>query len=92
MGSVDSVPLREARQRAQEIDDKLTAYDFQHGSRVYVKHEDGTELDFNSAFLQKDDEWVYIFTEHHGFHVYHLEDLEKCMSYQEPQEEYEGFF
>jgi len=74
---------KDALAKAKELDSKLTAMSFDWGARVYVKHEDGTELDFNYAFLQKDGDWVYIFTEHHGFHVYHLDDLEKVVSYKE---------
>lgn len=77
--------MRGAYEKAKQIDAGLTAYDFEWGARVYIKHEDGTELDFNYAFVRKEDEWVFIFTEHHGFHVYHMEDLEKCVSYKDEE-------
>lgn len=75
MGAVDSVLLREAKKKAQEIEDTLTATDFQWQHRVYMEHDDGTVLDFNYAFLREEDDWYYIFTEHHGFFVFHKDDV-----------------
>jgi hypothetical protein len=72
---MESVPLREANKRAKLFDAGITAYDFQWEHRVHVIHDDGTHLNFNYAFYMKEEEWYYIFTEHHGTHVYHEEDL-----------------
>lgn len=75
----------EAYEKAKLVDSGLKATDFQWNARVYVLHEDGSEMDFNYAFLMKDEDWVFVFTEHNGFHVWHLEDLETCMSYQDEE-------
>lgn len=78
---------------ARQIDANLTAYDF-HGDRVVtISHEDGTRLVFHCAFLQvyfhpdhqdrceHPGEWILVFTEHHGFHVYHRDDLSSYSEY-----------
>jgi hypothetical protein len=43
---------------------------------VSLIHEDGSTLYFDSAFLMCVDKvWLAVFTEHHGTHVYHIDDL-----------------
>lgn len=70
-----SPEMQEAHKRAQRIESKLTARDRRFGCCVQVVHEEGTVLFFNCAFALKEGVWYYIFTEHHGFHVYHEEDV-----------------
>ena len=43
---------------------------------IAIQHEDGSYLEFRSAFFRKlDDEWMVVITEHHGVFVYHFEDV-----------------
>jgi len=47
---------------------------------VVVSHQDGSSLWFNYAFArryndQNGREWLFVFTEHCGFHVFCLDDL-----------------
>ena len=43
---------------------------------IAVNHFDGSYLEFHSACFRKiDDEWMAVFTEHHGMFVYHFEDV-----------------
>jgi len=77
-----SIHLQQALDRAKIFDKGLTAYDFTWGNHVLVVHDDGTRLDFNFAFYMKENDWYYIFTEHHGCHVYHEEDVVTVHSYE----------
>ena len=68
--------LIEAEKRAAVMDKQLSCTDF--GYRVTLRHGDGSVLTFNHALLCLMDElWLACFTEHHGFFVYHVEDLER---------------
>ena len=60
---------------AKERDKQLTTRDFKPGEAVILHHEEGTQLFYRSAFLERWKDWVLVFTEHHGFHVYHRSDL-----------------
>jgi hypothetical protein len=43
---------------------------------ISVYHFDGSYLEFHSASFKKlDDEWMAVFTEHHGNFLYHFEDV-----------------
>jgi hypothetical protein len=64
---------REAEQVAKEV--KLTAYDFHHYNIVQIIHEEGTVLHYKSAFTKEWKDYIFVFTEHHGTHVYHKSDL-----------------
>ena len=71
-----SVPLQEAQAKADAYDRTLQATDPRFRRRVQLVHGDGSVLHFDSAFLMAiGEEWVAAFTEHHGCHVYHVEDL-----------------
>ena len=71
---------KEAKEKAQEMHDKLTGYEFAENKKariIAVKHCDGSYLEFHSATFEKlDEEWTAVFTEHHGMFVYHFEDVE----------------
>jgi hypothetical protein len=73
---MDSVPMKEATMVASAYDEKLLATDprFQHS--VTIHHEEGTVLHFEWAFALTCGVWFFIFTEHHGFHVYARDDVE----------------
>ena len=73
---MDSVPLRKIREKAEAYDKNLLATDPRFRRSVVIAHEDGTHLQFESAFLLRiESVWIACFTEHHGVHVYHVEDL-----------------
>lgn len=48
---------------------------FPNDQYVEVKHEDGSYMLFKHALLIKENEWIYIFTEHCGRHWFHAEDV-----------------
>jgi hypothetical protein len=54
---------------------KLLATDFDAHKYVLVEHEDGSRLFFRSAFMIQHEGWLYVFTEHNGYHYFHPEDL-----------------
>jgi hypothetical protein len=72
---------REAETVAKETDKKLSAYDFHCDSLVEIIHEEGTVLHYKSAFTQEWKDWIFVFTEHHGTHVYHKSDLSSWGTY-----------
>lgn len=66
---------QEAYQVAKETDNKLSAYDFHPYNLVEIIHEEGTSFHFKSSFLREWKDYIFVFTEHHGIHVYHRSDL-----------------
>ncbi len=82
-----SIEMKRVLKIAEDLDEKVTCYDFQ--SNVFIIHEEGTILNFRSAFLMKyfdtehgdwgasehPGEWLLVLTEHHGVHVYPIDDL-----------------
>ena len=54
---------------------KLTAYDFHCDECVYLVHEESSHFFWRSAFLRLFRDWVFVYTEHHGYHCYHKSDL-----------------
>ena len=74
-----SKQLQKAYEDATEHDKTLTAGMFCYDTLVTVKHEDGTEYHFRYAFVHQTEEfedYLFVYTEHNGFHVYHKADLE----------------
>lgn len=70
--------MRAAHAWAEQEDKKLRADDPRFNLFVYMVHEDGSMMLYTSAFVVKypdNEEFVCIFTEHHGFHVEALDDL-----------------
>lgn len=94
----ESIPYREIRKLVEKYDEKLLATDKRFRKAVQIIHEEGTTLFFENAFLMKktvkydkgETVWIIIFTEHHGFHIYHKDDLYSYFEYerrfQEPKE------
>jgi hypothetical protein len=73
---MDSVPLKLIRTIAEAYDHQLLATDPRFRRSVTLMHEDGSFLHFDSAFLLRiRSEWIVCFTEHHGLHIYHADDL-----------------
>jgi len=72
---------------ANEYDESLLATDPRYNNMVFVQHEDGSQQLFHHAFILRyaDEDkrrWYFIFTEHHGVHVYPEEGLEDWMQMQ----------
>lgn len=73
---MESVPLKKIRVIAEAYDHQLLATDPRFRRSVTLMHEDGSYLHFDSAFLMRiQSEWIACFTEHHGLHIYHVDDL-----------------
>lgn len=67
---------KDAYKKAEEMDRSLNARD-NLNSTIAFKHGDGSYCKYRHAdFVRLSNIWFVIFTEHHGFHVYHFEDLE----------------
>ena len=68
--------LTEATLRAEKYDHKLKANDTRFSRTVFLCHHDGSTLFFRSAFIMVyEKNWIICFTEHHGYHVYDVDDL-----------------
>lgn len=80
MSSAMPVTYKTAYRVATKIDSKLTAYDFSSYKWVRIKHREGTDLLYRHAFLKKWKEYYLVFTEHHGYHVFHEDDV-VCYQY-----------
>lgn len=77
---------KEALQVAKE--QELSAYDFSpHYDLVFIIHEEGTTLTYRSAFIKEWQDWIMVFTEHHGYFVYHKTDLEFYAHYKRKEVE-----
>lgn len=66
---------KEIYQEVSNQDKSLLSYDLTH--IVSFKHCDKSEATYYHALLEvrENGQWYVIFTEHHGFFVYHFEDL-----------------
>ena len=74
---------KEAKSKLEQINKKLTIYDFINNKKskkikiVEIRHCDGSYLKFYHACIKKlDKEWTVVCTEHHGNFLYHFEDVE----------------
>ena len=81
-----SVSYNEAKKLADEMVSALECpMDFVVRKRariILVQHGDGSRLEFHSAcFRRIYDDWIVIFTEHHGTFVYHVEDVDYVREY-----------
>ena len=84
-----SVEMKRVHAIAEMLDKHLRADDSRLQHCVLILHEEGTTLFFRNAFLKRyhdgehgdwgdsenPGEWIMVFTEHHGFHVYPVDDL-----------------
>ena len=72
---MESVAYKAARSVARGIDSRLKATDERFERVVRVLGEDGSVFLYDSAFaLRLDSDWIGVFTEHYGFHVFHEDD------------------
>lgn len=73
---------REAYEIAEKLDAELRADNPIFRNSVRIIHEEGTVLNFEwASVVRLSQDYVGIFTEHHGFHVYHYEDLYDIIQY-----------
>ena len=74
-----AIGYKDAKIKAEEIRKVLSSKDFVVRKRARViemQHCDGTYCKFVSACFRKiAEDWMAIYTEHHGMFVYHTEDL-----------------
>jgi hypothetical protein len=73
---IESVPYKQIKQQANEYDNQLACTDPRFLRSVHVVHQDGSVFFFRHAFLMWKDNWVIVFSEHHGVHVYDQDDVE----------------
>jgi hypothetical protein len=70
-----SVDMRAIYKLAGDYDSTLRADDPRFRKVVIVKEEHGmSTFIYEDAFVVRKDDWYCVFTEHHGYHVYHHED------------------
>ena len=68
--------IQKARQIAESYNHNLRADDPRFLREVTLIFDDRTFLHYGSAFLLRiRGEWIGVFTEHHGVHVYNESDL-----------------
>jgi len=72
-----------ARKKAHAYSRELRSDDPRLRHTVIVWHRDGTMLCFRYAFVLRMGHYIAIFTEHHGEHVYHEEDVD-CVDQYDP--------
>lgn len=65
----------QVREIAKKYDESLQATDERFNRNVVLLHHDGTYMRIMRAFLMMHEIWLVVFTEHHGFFVYHTDDL-----------------
>jgi hypothetical protein len=73
--AMNKMNYKEAVEKAKEINKTLSYKDL--NGTVCFRHGDGSECKYANSTYIKEDEWIFIFTEHHGVLVYHCEDLDR---------------
>ena len=74
---------RKVKEHARRIDNDLQCGRDFNGTTT-IKHNDGSVLIFEFAKLDEVDDFIVVYTEHHGFHVYDKEDVNwKFKKYEE---------
>lgn len=81
--------FEEVRQLALEYDKTLDAFDRRFNGCVFVQHQDGTQIFYNSAFAVQyrgpdgKVDCVVVFTEHNGVQVFAKDDLNDFGQFEE---------
>jgi len=79
---------KEALKIAKEINQKIDIGRFTVKGRsriIFVQHGDGSKLEFHSACFSKlSDDFMAVFTEHHGYHIYHVDDIDYIKEWLNP--------
>ena len=88
----DCMSYKEALAEARKISSELEyPRDFVSRQRCRVVtwlHADGSRFEVNSAAVRKFDDYIAIFTEHHGDFVYHIDDLDWVKEHWRPKHIY----
>lgn len=91
-----SVEMQRVYDRAAEYDKSFLSTNDRYRNVVMIVHEEGTILWYRNAFVMKyydekhgdwgasenPGQWIMVFTEHHGFHVYPIDDLHDWCQFQ----------
>lgn len=70
-----SVKYQEIDTTAKAYDHKLLATDTRFNRTVTLSHVDGSFFKWRRAFVMERTNWIIVFTEHHGYHIYDKDDL-----------------
>lgn len=74
-----SINMQFVDSKMQEISKSLTARDFNPYQVVVVRHDDQSELKFTHAFCSlwhyQGEDYLMVFTEHNGHHLFSVGDL-----------------
>jgi len=73
MSKTTKQSFEEAQNYIDSKKGKLTAYDF--NKITIVIHDDGSSFQFHFSFMEEDNKFIYVFTEHNGYHFFYKEDL-----------------
>lgn len=73
--------LAEAEGLAKTKDAELTAYSFEGGSLVIIEMICGSRFELRQAFFEEHEGFLIIFTEHFGFFVFDLDEVEHHMQF-----------
>lgn len=73
---MDNMTYKQANEIANDYNDYLLATDERFSNVVRINHHDGSSFTYTHSFLiYITDEWLAVFTEHHGYKVYNTGDL-----------------
>ena len=79
-----STHIRAIHAAAAAYSDKLRADDVRLRRSVLLIHEEGTTMLFRKAFrMTTGRDYVVVFTEHHGFHIYHNDEVHSLFQFQD---------
>jgi len=76
--TMEFVSLKDLRKIAEDYNGKLLSTDPRFKRSVTLIHMDGSFFHYSHAFLMQagpTNSWVIVFTEHHGVHIYDIEDF-----------------
>lgn len=65
----------EAKEEAERRNKQITGNDFGRGDGVFLCLDEGSVFFWRDAFIRRWRGYIFIHTEHHGFHVFDSEDV-----------------
>lgn len=73
-----SVMMQAAWDKVMDSDfaKNLTAYHPGFRNSVYIRHDDGSTMFWEHAFIRYVDSYVFVFTEHNDYHIFSKDDLD----------------
>jgi len=85
----NNIGFKEAQKLVEEMNKKLDINDFivmKRARVIAVLHGDGSYLEFHSACCKRISKDFYaVFTEHHGNHIYHTDDVDWIKEWKRPK-------